>query len=309
MCIDLGARKSKRRRVADEATSDASGLEDRGKGVRRRAMRVRSRTDPHRNLGETILSTTCGTHMSNAEPNFVILPGLLTDEALFRHQIKHLNDIAHCTVADYAAATNIADMAGEVLAQAPKKFVLMGFSMGGYVALEIIRVAPECVLALALVSTSARPESDDARTEREKMMAQAQNNFQIVLDLMMPKFLHPSRMRYHSNVIIVYTMGLRVGAKTFLRHSRAILRRIDSRPYLRDIRCPTLVLCGRDDVLTPVAVHEELAAGIGGAQLRILPESAHFLTIGRPALVSKVLREWITELNLTEQFGGANAAA
>lgn len=247
--------------------------------------------------------------MINAQkPNFVILPGLLTDEAMFRHQLEHLSDIAHCTLVDYAMADNIADMAHEVLAQAPAKFTLMGFSMGGYVALEIMRVAPERVQALVLVSTSARPESDDARAGREKMMAQAKNNFQIVLDLMMPKFLHPSRMHYHSNVITVYSMGLRVGAETFLRHSRAIMSRTDSRPCLQNITCPTLVICGRDDVLTPVALHEELAAGIPGALLRILPESAHFLTIGQPTLVSEVLRNWLMELDLTEKFGG-NAAA
>jgi len=243
------------------------------------------------------------------KPNFVILPGLLTDEALFHHQVRTLSDIAHCSVADYGMAENIADMAYGVLAQAPEQFVLMGFSMGGYVALEIMRIAPERVQALVLVSTSARAESEEARTARAKMMGQAQNNFQIVLDLMMPKLLHPSRMRYHSNVIIVYTMGLRVGQETFLRHSRAIMDRSDSRSYLGKITCPTLILCGRDDVLTPVALHEELAAGITGAQLRILPESAHFLTIGRPALVSKVLRNWLMELDLAKTFGEDFAAA
>ena len=243
--------------------------------------------------------------MHAEKPNFVILPGLLSDDALFRHQVQQLRDIAHCTVADYDMAENIAEMAHAVLAQSPRQFVMMGFSMGGYVALEIMRVAPERVLALVLVSTSAQPESDDALAARQTMMAQAENNFQVVLDLMMPRFLHPTRMRYHSNVVTVYTMGLRVGQETFLRHSRAIMGRIDSRPYLRDITCPALVICGRDDVLTPVALHEELAAGIAGAQLRILPESAHFLTIGRPALVSKILRNWIVELDLAEQFDSA----
>jgi len=248
--------------------------------------------------------------MINAQkPNFVILPGLLTDEAMFGLQVRNLSEIAHCTVADYSMADNIADMAREVLAQAPAKFVMMGFSMGGYVALEIMRVAPERVQALVLISTSARPESDDARAGREKMMAQALNNFQIVLDLMMPKFLHPSRMRYHSNVITVYAMGLRIGAETFLRHSRAIMSRLDSRPYMQNITCPTLVMCGRDDVLTPVALHEELAAGIPGARLRVLPESAHFLTIGQPILVSEVLRNWIMELDLAERFRENVAAA
>ena len=239
--------------------------------------------------------------MINAKkPNFLILPGLLTDKALFHHQVRHLGDIAHCSVADYGSAESIADMAQEVLAHAPQQFVLMGFSMGGYVALEILRVAPQRVQALVLMSTSARSEGDEARTARKIMMVQAQDNFQIVLDLMLPTLLHPSRMRHHSAVIIAYMMGLRVGREAFLRHSRAIMGRIDSHPYLRDISCPTLVLCGRDDVLTPVALHEELAAGILGARFRILPDSAHFLPIGRPVLVSKVLHHWMMELDLAK---------
>ena len=279
-------------------------------GRRFASQRVRSRTDRYLDSGKTLRTFSGDIDMIIAEkPNFVILPGLLTDESLFRHQVRTLGDIAHCSVADYGLASNIADMARKVLAQAPEKFTLMGFSMGGYVALELMRIAPERVQALVLVSTSARAESDEARTARAKMMVQAQNNFQIVLDLMMPKFLHPSRMRYHSNVIIVYAMGLRVGKETFLRHSRAIMERRDSRPYLGKIACPTLIVCGRDDVLTPVGLHEELAAGIAGAQLRILPDSAHFLTIGRPALVSKVLRNWLMELDLTETFDEDYAAA
>ncbi len=225
--------------------------------------------------------------------NLVFIPGLLTDKRVFAPQVKALADIANCTVADIDGADSIAALAKSVLARAPHRFALAGFSMGGYIALEIMRQARERVQALALISTSARPDTPEASAARKAAMVQAEAHFQVVVDEIMPKFVHPSRMRYHSNVTTVYAMGLRVGKDAYLRQQRAIMGRIDSRPFLHQITCPTLILCGQDDVITPVAVHEELAAGIPGAELQILKDSAHILTIGRPAAANKALRSWL----------------
>jgi pimeloyl-ACP methyl ester carboxylesterase len=234
----------------------------------------------------------------NDKVNLLLLPGLLTDARLFQFQMDDLADIAQTSVADLTVADSIAELAASVLAHAPQDFALAGLSMGGYVALEIMRQAPERVLGLALLDTSARADTPDAMANRHKLMAQAEVNFQIVLDTLMPKLVHPSRMKYNSIVDTVYSMGHRIGKDAFLRQQRAIMGRIDSRPQLGKITdCPTLILCGRDDVMTPVELHEEMAAAIPGAQLVVIDECAHLSTMGQPKLVAEAMRMWLRSIN------------
>ena len=229
--------------------------------------------------------------------DLLLLPGLLNDARLFQFQIEDLADIAQSTVADLTVADTIAELAAAALAHAPQKFALAGLSMGGYVALEIMRQAPKRVLGLALLDTSARPDTPEATANRQKLMTQAETNFQIVLDTLMPKLVHPSRMKYNLIVDTVYSMGHRVGKEAFLRQQRAIMRRIDSRPYLgKIVDCPTLILCGRDDVITPVEVHEEMAAAIPGSHLVVIDECAHLSTMGEPKPVSAAMRAWLLSI-------------
>lgn len=226
--------------------------------------------------------------------NLLLLPGLLNDARLYQFQIEDLSDVSQPTVGDLTVADTIPELAAAVLSHAPQKFALAGLSMGGYVALEIMRQAPERVLGLALLDTSARPDTPEATANRHKMMEQAEANFQIVLDTLMPKLVHPSRMKYNSMVDTVYSMGHRIGKDAFLRQQRAIIGRIDSRPHLAKLAVyPTLILCGRDDVITPVDVHEEMAAAIAGSHLQIIDECAHLSTMGQPKLVSEAMRVWL----------------
>ncbi len=236
--------------------------------------------------------------MTDAEKiNLVLLPGLLTDARLYQFQVEDLSDLAQSTVADLTIADTIAELATGVLAHAPQNFALAGLSMGGYVALEIMRQAPERVRGLALLDTSARPDTPEAIENRRVLMNQAETNFQIVLDTLMPKLVHPSRMQYNSIVDTIYSMGHRVGKDVFMRQQRAIMGRIDSRPHLGKIKdCPTLILCGRDDVLTPVALHEEMAAAIAGSQLVIIEECAHLSAMGQPKQVSEAMRVWLRRI-------------
>lgn len=225
--------------------------------------------------------------------NLVFLPGLVTDARLFQFQVEDLSDIAQSTVADLTVADTIAALAADVLAHAPQTFALAGLSMGGYVGLEIMRQAPERVLGLALLDTSARADTPEATANRRKAMELAETNFQVVIDNLIPKLVHPSRMTYNSIVDTIYAMAHRVGKDAFTRQQRAIIGRIDSRPLLSKISCPALVLCGRDDLLTPVEVHEEMAAAIPGAKLVIIEQCAHLSTMGEPKLVSEAMRTWL----------------
>ena len=226
--------------------------------------------------------------------DLLFLPGLLTDARLFQFQIEDLSDMAQSTVADLTVADTIEELAAEALSHAPPRFALAGLSMGGYVALEIMRQAPGRVLGLALLSSSARPDTTDAIVNRKKLMVQAESNFQIVLDDLMPKLVHPSRMIYHSIIDTVYSMGHRIGKDAFMRQQRAIMGRIDSRPHLGRITGgPTMILCGRQDILTPLERHEEMAVAIPGSRLVVIEECAHLSTMGQPKLVSEAMRGWL----------------
>ncbi|MEO8101208.1 MAG: alpha/beta hydrolase [Betaproteobacteria bacterium] len=236
--------------------------------------------------------------------NLPLLPGLLNDARLFQYQEEDLADIAQTLVADMTVADTIPELAAEVLAHAPQQFALAGLSLGGDVALEIMRQAPGRVLGLALLDTNARTDTPEATANGHTQMAQAESNFQIVLDNLMPTLVHPSRMKYHSIVDTLYSMGYRVGKDAFLRQKRASMGRIDSRPYLGSIDCPTLVLCGREDVIAPLEMHEEMAAAIPGAHLAVIDECAHLSAMGQPRLVAEAMRDWLRRIKSQQKNGG-----
>ncbi len=227
--------------------------------------------------------------------SLVLLPGLLCDAALWRGQIDDLADIAAPWVADMTRDDSVSRMAARVLEAAPPRFALAGLSMGGYVAQEIMRQAPERVARLALLDTSARPDSPEQTARRRGLIDLAEKGeFRGVTPRLLPVFLHPDRLNDKELTAAVMAMAERVGKDAFLRQQRAIISRPDSRPSLAAIACPTLVLCGRQDQLTPLDLHEEIAAGIRGAQLVVIEECGHLSTMERPWEVSVALRQWLT---------------
>jgi pimeloyl-ACP methyl ester carboxylesterase len=223
-----------------------------------------------------------------------LLPGLLEDADAFRAQIDGLGTLAKCTVADLTRSDTIADLARDALKQAPQeRFALAGHSMGGYVALEIMRQAPERVARLALLNTHARPDTPEATQNRLRLMALSEKDFPAVTDSLLPKLLSARHQQDIAMPGQITEMALGVGQEAFLRQERAILARIDSRPHLAKIRCPTLVVAAREDALMPVEILEELARGIPGARLAIVEDSGHMASIEQPAEVTRLLREWL----------------
>nr|WP_295886711.1 alpha/beta fold hydrolase [uncultured Devosia sp.] len=221
----------------------------------------------------------------------VLLPGLICDERLWRDVIAGLD--AHATVADLTQDDSIAAMARRVLAAAPARFALAGLSMGGYVAFEIMRQAPERVTHLALLDTSARPDDEARRETRRKgieMIGQG-------------KFIGVSRgllgqlvARHHLGTPLaedVQAMSERVGQEAYIRQQLAIMNRVDSRPVLAQIKVPTLVGVGELDKMTPPELAEEMAAGIKGAELVRFPESAHLPTMENPGAVVEAMKRWL----------------
>ena len=188
-------------------------------------------------------------------------------------------------------------MAHEVLETAPERFALAGLSMGGYVALEVVRQAPDRVEALALLDTSARPDTPEQTKTRLALIEMArEGRFDEVWRALLPRVVHPDRVEDPDIVSAVEGMARSVGPEAFERQERAIIGRPDSRGDLPGIACPTLVLCGRDDVLTPPALHEELANGIPGAGLRKIERCGHLSTLERPEETTGAMREWLRSL-------------
>lgn len=231
---------------------------------------------------------------ATAPPALVLLPGLLCDQALWAPQIAAFAARLPILVGDLTQDDSVADMARRVLAEAPPRFALAGLSMGGYVAQEILRQAPERVDRLALLDTSARADSDEQRRRRIGLLALARSGkFKGVTPRLLPLLLHPDRLDEAALTDTVMAMAERVGRDAFQRQQTAILGRPDGRADLARIACPTLVICGRQDALTPPDLAEELATGIPGAQLALLERCGHLSTLEQPGPVTGLLGRWL----------------
>jgi pimeloyl-ACP methyl ester carboxylesterase len=225
----------------------------------------------------------------------VFIPGLLCDELLWQPQVAALSGLADCWMADPTRSDTMAGVAAGVLRDAPfDKFALAGLSMGGYVALEIVRQARHRVLKLALLDTSARADTPEQSRKRMAFISLAERGrFLGVTDALLPMLVHPGRLADRELVATIKRMAKNTGKEAFVRQERAIMSRTDSLPWLRTIACPTLVLCGRQDALTPLERHEEMARAIAGSKLEIIEDCGHLSTLERPAEVNAALRRWL----------------
>jgi pimeloyl-ACP methyl ester carboxylesterase len=225
----------------------------------------------------------------------VLVPGLLCDAQLWRAQVENLADVADMWIADHTRSSTMAGVARDVLADAPfQRFALAGLSMGGYIALEIMRQAAQRVAALALLDTAAAADLPQQTQRRREFIALSERGeFAQVTEILLPLLVHPSRLAERALADVVRSMAENIGKDAFARQQQAIMSRADSRALLQSIACPTLVLCGRDDALTPLARHAEIAAGIRGARLEVIEDCGHLSTLERPAPVNAALRSWL----------------
>lgn len=236
------------------------------------------------------------TFGDDAATPLVLVPGLLCDNRLWRHQAEHLADLADPMIADITNCASVLEMARTVLDAAPPggRFALTGLSMGGYVALEIMRIAPERISRLALLDTSARADTPErTATRRELIELSHEGRFDEVPRKLLPNIVHPDRLDDERLTSTVFAMAKAVGPEAFVRQEEAIIGRPDSREDLPSIACTTLVLCGREDALTPVRLHEEMAALIPGSRLHVIDECGHLSALERPEEVTAALREWL----------------
>lgn len=223
--------------------------------------------------------------------DLLLLPGLICDERLWRDVMSGLE--ARSMVADLTLDDSIAGMAERALAGAPARFALAGLSMGGYVALEIMRQAPGRVTHLALLDTSARADDAARKETRRKGIAMVgEGKFIGVSRGLLGSLIAPQHMGTEV-ALEVQAMSERVGQAAYMRQQLAIMNRIDSRPTLAEIGVPTLVGVGEMDKLTPLDLAEEMATGIDGAELVRFADSAHLPTMENPRTVVAAMKRWL----------------
>ena len=230
----------------------------------------------------------------NKKNSIVLLPGLLLDQALWTHQVETLTDIADISVADLTLDDSIGAMAARVLENAPEKFSLAGLSMGGYVAQEIMRQAPQRVERLALIDTSADADTDEQRERRLGFIDQVNHGaFKGVTSRLLPLLIHENRLNDEILTTRIMAMAEHVGKDAFLRQQNAILNRKSGLDDLARIECPVLVMCGRQDMLTSLDQHRAMAAAAPGASLVIVEDCGHLAPMERPYAVSAGMRYWM----------------
>jgi pimeloyl-ACP methyl ester carboxylesterase len=224
----------------------------------------------------------------------VLIPGLNCSARLYAEQIPALWRFGPVMVADQTRDDSLPAMAGRILAAAPPRFALAGLSMGGYIAFELLRQAPARIARVALLDTSARADAAEQTLRRAELIELARSGrFDQIADLAYPGLVHPDRLADQGLRATVRSMAQDTGAEAFIRQQTAIINRCDSRADLAAIGCPTLVLVGDADQLTPPERAREIAAGIRGARLIEVPARGHVSTLEQPERVTAALVAWL----------------
>ncbi|HVI86377.1 MAG TPA: alpha/beta fold hydrolase [bacterium] len=231
--------------------------------------------------------------MSESLP-IVLIPGLLCSPRLYGEQLPELWRFGPLFIADHTRDDSLEGIAQRILMAAPRRFALVGLSMGGYTAFEIMRSSPDRVARLALLNTSARADTSEQSDRRRAQIALARGGrFGEVVDQLFSVWVHPSRRDDEMLRRTVQRMAEETGPDVFVRQLTAIMTRRDSRPDLAAIRCPTLVLVGDGDSATPPERAAEIASAIPASRLVTIPECGHLSTLERPQQVTRALTEWL----------------
>jgi pimeloyl-ACP methyl ester carboxylesterase len=224
----------------------------------------------------------------------VLLPGMMCDARFWWPQISHFGTRRAVHLPPMTTADTISGIAAVVLEAAPAKFALAGHYMGGAVAMEVIRRAPDRVTRLALMDTNPLSETPQVAALRDPQMARAKSGrfIEVMRDEIKPADLWPGPAQ--AGVLeIVMNMARSLGPDVYVRQSRAMQRRPDQQGTLRRVSVPTLVLCGEHDAICPLRRHEFMAGLIPGAVLRVIPGAGHLPTLEAPGPTIKALEEWL----------------
>ena len=224
----------------------------------------------------------------------LLVPGLNCTAEIYAHQVPALWRFGPVTIANHTSGSSMAEIAAAILRDAPPKFALAGFSMGGYLAFEILRLTRDRVLKLALLDTSARPDTPDGKEKRRSAIALTeQGKFNLAVSQSFPNAVHPDHVGDVELKALHVRMATASGGETYIRQQTVIMNRPDSRPELEAIKVPTLVVVGDSDAITVPDAAKEMAAGISGARLVIIPTAGHLALVEQHAIVTAAMVEWI----------------
>jgi pimeloyl-ACP methyl ester carboxylesterase len=224
---------------------------------------------------------------------FLLVPGLNCDARVYGPVTPALWQYGPVTIANHLSGDGVAEIARVILAAAPPRFALAGFSFGGYLAFEILRQARERVLKLALIDTSARQDTPELTETRQRRIALAQSGkFGPVIEQSFPASVHPDNVGESRLYSLHRTMSEANGPDVYVRHQEAIIGRPDSRPLLASIGGPTVVVVGEGDQITPPDAAREMQAGISGSSLAVIPRAGHLALLEQPELVAAALKSW-----------------
>lgn len=226
-------------------------------------------------------------------PAYLLIPGLNCDARVYAGLANALWPCGSVTIASHLEGTSIAEIAGTILAGAPAKFGLVGFSMGGYLAFEVLRQAPERVERLALIDTSARPDTPESTANRRRMIELTRaGKFLAAIEQTFDKAVHPENHDNADLYALNRGMAEANGPEVYERHQLAIIGRPDSRPDLPGIAMPTTIVVGEADQITPPEVAEEMHAAIPGSRLVRIARAGHMSPLEQTEAVAGALREW-----------------
>ena len=226
--------------------------------------------------------------------DLILIPGLLCDKRLWQHQLDVLGDMVDITIGETRLDETINSMAARILEDAPDKFALAGLSMGGYIAQEIMRQAPERVEKLALLNTSAIAD-DAAQIKRRKGLIQLvkMGRFKGVTPRLLPMLIHHDALENSQITSVITDMATNIGQNTFINQQKAILSRIDSRDDLKDINIDTLIICGRQDEITPIEIMQEIHDNIKKSNFHIIENCGHLSPLEQPKTVTNLMCDWL----------------
>jgi pimeloyl-ACP methyl ester carboxylesterase len=223
----------------------------------------------------------------------VFLSGLLSNQTVWDHQIRHLSDIAAIQVISPSQNTPEA-----ILDAAPPQFALAGHSMGGWLCLEVMRAAPSRVTQLCLLNTTARSDTEEKKSRRQRMILETERgHFQEVVNELVEYLVFNSHVKQS-----VKNMFLDVGEEVFIRQEKAMLARNECQSVLSSIRCPTLVIHAAQDQVFSLEEHQELANRIQHAKLAVVENSGHMSPMEVPQAITALLRSFFEDAAATSIF-------
>ena len=223
-----------------------------------------------------------------------MVPGMMCDERIFSPQIEALSQNLEVTIADISNFSSVRELASDVLKKAPKKFSLLGHSMGGIVAMEIYSQEPNRIEKLILMDTNPKAELDEVKLKREPQIKDVREGklLEVMRDEMKPNYLAESENK--SSVLdVCMDMALSLGPDVFINQSRALQKRADQLNTIQSINIPVLIMCGSEDKLCTVERHEMMHNMISDSDLKIINNAGHMPTLEQPRETTEVLKEWL----------------